>query len=54
MPYYDLGVKSQLNDRWFHTMAIEFGYIIAYSDQIDIDDILGIQINGFFAFGYQL
>ena len=54
MPFYDVGIKSKLNNRWSHIIKVEFGYFILYTTNINIDNILGLQITPFFSFGYNL
>ena len=54
MPFYDIGIKSKLNDRWYHVLKIEAGYFILYSDKINVDHMLGLQFTPFFSFGYNL
>ena len=52
MTFFDWGLKTKLLDHFYHTMHIELGYVIAYSDLVDIDDLLGLQSNIYFGYGY--
>jgi hypothetical protein len=52
MPFYNIGLKTQFNNKWFHTLQLDVGYIIAYTDEINIDPLLGIQFTPQFSFGY--
>ena len=54
VPYYDAGVKAQLSQRWFHYLKLEVSVNLLYTDQINVDHWLGIQLTPSFAFGYQL
>ena len=54
MPFYDVGIKGQLTERWFHVFKIEAGYLIHYTKNINIDHLLGLQFTPFFSFGYNL
>ena len=54
MPFYDIGIKGQLSDRWFHILRLEAGYFMLYSKDINIDHVLGLQFTPFFSFGYRL
>ena len=52
MPFYDIGIKGQLSERWFHILRLEAGYFMLYSKNINIIHILGLQFTPFFSFGY--
>jgi hypothetical protein len=54
MPFYNIGIKAQFNKKWYHSMQLEVGYIIAYTDEVDIDALLGVQVTPKFSFGYNL
>jgi hypothetical protein len=54
MPYYDVGVKARLSDRWFHIIGLEVGYLMLYTDDINVQSILGLQVSPSFSFGYRL
>ena len=54
MPFYDIGVKGQLSERWFHILRLEAGYFMLYSKNININHMLGLQFTPFFSFGYSL
>ena len=53
-PYYDVGIYSTLNDEWSFCMRLEVFYLMAYTDSINIDPLLGLQIRPFVSFGYSL
>ena len=53
IPYYDIGIKSKLSDKWVHFFRIEATYVIAYTEQLNIDDMLGLRVVPSFSFGYQ-
>ena len=54
MPFYDIGIKSALGDRWHHILKVEAGYLILYTRNININHMLGLQFTPFFSFGYNL
>lgn len=54
MPFYDIGLKSKLSKRWYHILKVEAGYLILYTESININPILGLQFTPFFSFGYNL
>ena len=54
MPYYDVGLKTKLSNRWYHTLKLEAGYVMLYTQDIDVNTILGLQFIPYFSFGYKL
>ncbi|MEK9727045.1 MAG: hypothetical protein VW397_02935 [Candidatus Margulisiibacteriota bacterium] len=54
MPFYDIGMKTKFNSRWYHSIRLEVGWVMLYSTLINVDDILGLQFTPFFSFGYNL
>ena len=52
MPYYDIGIKSQLSARWYSVLLAEVGYVSLYTQRLDIDDWIGMKLNLKFQFGY--
>ena len=54
MPYYDVGFKTKLSSEWSHVMAIEAGYVVAYSENVAIYDYIGLTLTLYYAFSYQL
>jgi hypothetical protein len=53
MPFYDIGLKSKLSPKWFHMMKLEVGYLMLYTDTVNVDRALGLQITPSFGFAYQ-
>jgi len=53
-PYYNLGYKGAFNNRWSHLLTVEVGYLMLYTDSINITPMLGLQVTPYFAFGYTL
>jgi hypothetical protein len=54
MPFYNIGIKAQFNKKWYHSMQLEVGYIIAYTDNINVDALIGLHVTPRFSFGYNL
>lgn len=54
MPYYDIGLKGKFNRRWFHVIKIEAGYFMLFTNDININSMLGLHFTPFFSFGYTL
>ena len=54
MPFYDVGIKTELNKTWAHVLSIEVGYLIAYTKDITINSKLGLNTNVLFSFIYKL
>ena len=52
MPFYDIGIKSKLSKHWSNTLRIEASYVIIYTDEINADHLIGLQVTPFFSFGY--
>lgn len=52
MPYYDIGLKSQLSDKWAHILKIEVGYVMLFTDNVNVNSILGLHFIPYFSFGY--
>ena len=54
MPYYDIGIKSKLSTKWSHILKLEAGYVMLFTDNVDVDPILGLHFVPYFSFGYNL
>ena len=54
MPYYDIGIKSKLSKKWSHILKLEAGYVMLFTDNVDVDPILGLHFVPYFSFGYNL
>ena len=54
MPMYDVGIKSNLNERWVHEIRLELGFVQLYSDDVNVDRIFRLQWTRTFSFGYRL
>ena len=54
MRFYDVGLKAKLSERWIHELRLELGFLQLYSDDVNVDRILGLQWTPHFSFGYRL
>ncbi|MGC6367113.1 MAG: hypothetical protein ACON35_03855 [Candidatus Marinamargulisbacteria bacterium] len=54
MPFYDVGVKSKLSERWVHELRLEMAVVQLYTDEINVNHLLGLQWTPYFSFGYRL
>ena len=54
MPFYDVGLKAKFSERWIHELRLEVGFLQLYSDDVDVDRILGLQWTPHFSFGYSV
>ena len=52
MPFYDIGLKSKFSDHFYSFIKIEASYVIIYTDNINANHLIGLQITPFFSFGY--
>ena len=54
MPYYDIGIKAKLSDKWSHVLKLEVGYVMLFTDNVNVNSILGLHFIPYFSFGYNL
>ena len=53
MPFYDVGLKSKISEHWHSSIKVEASYVIIYTNDINVNHLIGLQFFPYFSFGYQ-